>query len=76
MGYRAKRYIWLHLFLVLCWIAFPQGFFGRSAAQSAPTQTQAVASNLFILRTPAATRDSVCSRNNLQFIRGGRYSGP
>ncbi|MBZ5554601.1 MAG: S8 family serine peptidase [Acidobacteriia bacterium] len=70
MGYRAKRYIWLHLFLVLCWIAFPQGFFGRSAAQSAPTQTQAVASNLFILRTPAATRDSVCSRNNLQFIRG------
>jgi subtilase family protein len=70
MGSRAKRYIWLQLFIVLCWIAFPRGFFARSASQGGSTQVQFVASNLFILRTPAATRDTVCSRNGLQFIRG------
>lgn len=70
MGQRVKRYIWLQLFLVICLIAFPQGFFGRKASQTASTGFQAVGNNLFILRTPAAIRDTVCSRNGLQFIRG------
>ncbi|MBZ5536643.1 MAG: S8 family serine peptidase [Acidobacteriia bacterium] len=70
MRFNAKRYVWLPLFMLLCWIVFPQGFFGRSASPATTAQFQAVASNLFILRTPAATRDTVCDKNGLQVIRG------